>query len=119
MAPFIQPQALPADTGLHRTKETSRGVLFCGVGVVLQTPFFFAVSKYPVLDVPSGWSSMVPRERSGRCGIQFVMHLWVLKRSLLPTGGSYYEMPFGCPERSYIFDVDVALGSRTGSALAC
>lgn len=48
---------------------------------------------------------LVPRECSGSvswCGGKSVMHLWVGRRSVLPTGGSYYEMPFGV-QRDHAF----------------
>lgn len=51
-SPFIQPEALPADTELHRTKVNSGGrFIWWRAGCN-------AVSKQSVSDVPSGWSLM-------------------------------------------------------------
>lgn len=114
-APFIQPEAVPADTGLRRTKVKDAGALFWGAGRD-------AVSKNPDSDVPSGWSLMGIQRAFGRCRVQSVMHLWVVRRSVLgiyPTGGSYYEMPLSVQRDHTFLMWMVALSSRTGSALAC
>lgn len=76
----------------------SGGRLFWGVGCD-------AVSKQPVSDVPSGWCLMGIWRVFGWCGVQSVMHLWVVRFSILGmyhTGGSYYEMPFG-DQRDHTF----------------
>lgn len=84
-AAFIQPEAVPADTGLGWTKAKSAGGSFWG-----------AASKKPASDVPTGRRLMGIWRAFGRRGVQSVMRFWVVRRpvrGIYPTGGSYYEMP--------------------------